>query len=75
VAVEWRSSGGRVAVVVVVAVKWRWQSSGGGGQVAIVVEWRWQLSAGMVQAWVDQKHLKRDILRLFLMSKGTIYLR
>jgi hypothetical protein len=30
---------------------------------------------GMVQAWGDQKHLKRDILGLFSMSKGTIYLR
>ncbi len=31
--------------------------------------------SGMVQAWVDQKCIdKRDILRLFSMSKGTIFL-
>ncbi len=40
-----------------------------GAEVALVA------AAGMVQAWVDQKHLKHDILRLFSMSKGTIYLR
>jgi hypothetical protein len=34
-----------------------------------------KFTSGMVQTWVGQKHLKRDILRLFLMSKGTIYLR